>query len=280
MKLAVTGKGGVGKTTLSSLLARRLAGQGHGVLAVDADPDTNLAATLGFPSADAITPISEMKEMIFERLGSQPNSVGTFFKLNPRVEDIPEKYIVSHDGVRLIVMGLVKQGGAGCACPENTFLKALLSHILLGPEEDVVVDMEAGLEHLGRGTVSSVDGLLVVVEPTLRSLDTYRRVVDLASDIGLRRVWPVANKVESDAERAFFEESAPDLDWAGWIPFSPAIVRAHRGQGKITEAEPAVRREVDRVLERVARAVAEEAAPPSTSEGEAPQPSRLEGKSR
>ena len=258
MKLAVTGKGGVGKTTLSSLLALRLAGKGRGVLAVDADPDTNLAASLGFPSPDAITPISEMKEMIFERLGARPDSVGTFFKLNPRVDDIPETHIVAHGDVRLIVMGLVKQGGAGCACPENTFLKALLSHILLGPEEDVIVDMEAGLEHLGRGTVSAVDGLLVVVEPTLRSLDTYSRVVDLAADIGLRRVWPVANKVESDAERAFFEKSAPDLDWAGRIPFSPAVVRAHRGQGSITEAEPAVWREVDRVLERVTEAVAGE----------------------
>ena len=187
MKLAVSGKGGVGKTTLTALLARRLVEQGRRVLAVDADPDANLAAALDFPSPESIVPIVQMKELIAERMGTRPGAVGTYFKLNPKVDGLPATHCLEHEGLKLIVMGMVRQGGAGCACPENMFLKALLDHILLGPDEDVLVDMEAGLEHLGRATASSVDGLLVVVEAGLRSVETLERIRRLAADIGLKR---------------------------------------------------------------------------------------------
>jgi CO dehydrogenase maturation factor len=181
--------------------------------------------------------------------------VGSYFKLNPKVEDIPEKFCLEDGGVRLIVMGMVTRGGAGCACPENAFLKNLLSHLLLGPDEDIVVDMEAGLEHLGRATVYSVDALLVVVEPTLRSLDTLDRVVRLAEDIGLKRVLPVANKIESEEDRAFLREKATGREFIGWAPFSRDVVKANRGQLPMADVEPAVRREVDSMLDYLASAL-------------------------
>lgn len=251
MKVAVTGKGGVGKTSFSALLACLLAREGRRPLAVDADPDTNLADSLGFPDANGIVPIAEMKEMIAERMGTTPDAIGTFFKLNPHVSDIPGKFIRETEGVRLIVMGMVKRGGAGCACPENAFLKVLLSHVLLGEDEDVVVDLEAGLEHLGRGTVSEVDGLAAVVEPTLRSLDTLFRVEALAKDIGLKRVWPVANKIESPDDREFLEANAKGHDFLGWLPYSRDLVKAHRGQIPVREVEGSVWKEMESILQRM-----------------------------
>ena len=256
MKVAVTGKGGVGKTSFSSLLAGLLAREGRRPLAIDADPDTNLADSLGFPDAGGIVPIAEMKEMIAERMGTTPDSIGTFFKLNPRVSDIPDMFMREREGVRLIVMGMVKRGGAGCACPENAFLKVLLSHVLLGQDEDVVVDLEAGLEHLGRGTVAEVDGLAVVVEPTLRSLDTLFRVDQLAQDIGLKRIWPVANKIESEEDREFLQSNAPNHDFVGWLPYSRDVVKAHRGQMPVRDVEDKVWKEVESTLERMRRDIA------------------------
>jgi len=251
MKLAVTGKGGVGKTTASALLSRRMVERGKVVLAVDADPDTNLAASLGFPSPDSIVPIVEMKELISERMGSRPGAVGAYFKLNPAVEDLPEKFIREDEGLRLIVMGMVKRGGAGCACPENTFLKALLSHVLLDRDEVVLVDMEAGLEHLGRGTTGAMDGLIVVVEPALRSIETLDRIRALAADIGVQRVWPLANKIASEEDRAFIESRIADGALLGCLPFSEGVVRANRGQASIKEVEPRVWREIDAALENI-----------------------------
>lgn len=251
MQVAVTGKGGVGKTSVSALLARRWALRGRSVLAIDADPDTNLAAILGVPSPETIVPIVEMKELIAERMGTRPGSVGAYFRLNPTVADLPERFCVEHDGLKLMVMGMVRRGGAGCACPENTFLKALLSHVLLNPDEVVVVDMEAGLEHLGRGTAGSVDGLLVVVEPSLRSLETLARIRRLASDIGIRRIWPVANKVASAEEHRFLASHLPDDVLIGCLPYSEGIVRANRGEATLDEVEPEVRHEIDAILSKI-----------------------------
>ena len=182
MKIAVSGKGGVGKTILASFLTKIFAESGYSVLAIDADPDTNLAATLGFPNSDKITPISEMDALIEERTGAPPGQATTYFRLNPKVDDLPEKYSLKRDGIRLMVMGRAKKGGSGCYCPENALLQALLVHLLVSRNEVVILDMEAGIEHLGRATAKAVDKLIVVIEPSRRSIETAYRINKLAQD--------------------------------------------------------------------------------------------------
>ena len=178
MKVAISGKGGVGKTTISALLAQVYADAGRDVLAVDADPSPCLAGALGFPEAlrDKLHPISEMDDLIEERTGAKPGASGGFFTLNPRVDDIPERYSVSHRGVRLLEMGSVDTGGAGCICPESAMLKTLFTHLLFRKDDVLILDMYAGVEHLGRATVDFVDAMLVVVEPTRRSLGTAAQI--------------------------------------------------------------------------------------------------------
>src|SRR5512136_2341056 len=208
MKIAITGKGGVGKTTLSALLAQAYADAGRQVLAVDADPSPCLAGALGFPAElrDALHPISEMDELIEERTGARPGTIGGFFTLNPRVDDIPERFSVMHRGVRLLEMGSVDTGGSGCICPESAMLKTLFANLLLRKQDVLLLDMYAGVEHLGRATVDFVDAMLVVVEPTRRSLGTAIQIKKLANDIGLSRLLLVGNKVR-DADEAQFLSS-------------------------------------------------------------------------
>jgi len=218
MKLAISGKGGVGKTTLAALLAREAVSRGFKVLAVDADPAANLAATLGIE--EEITPLAELHDLIAERVGT----VGGFFKLNPRVDDIPDRYSVYKDGIRVMVLGAIQKGGGGCACPENSFLRGLLRHLLLERDELVLVDMEAGIEHLGRGTAQGVDALLVVVEPDKRSLQTAARIRELAREIGLRRVLAIGNKVHDPSEREGIARGLPqDLPLLGPLSYSEQL---------------------------------------------------------
>ncbi|UCD86043.1 MAG: AAA family ATPase [Deltaproteobacteria bacterium] len=226
MKIAISGKGGTGKTTLSALLVNTLKEKGYRVLAVDADPDANLAGALGFPHPEEIVPITEMEELIHERTGAKPGTAGGFFTLNPRVDDIPDQVCREQDGVRLMVMGEVKKGGGGCICPESALLKALMQHLLLQKDEVVVIDMEAGVEHLGRGVAGSVDSLLVVVEPGQRSIDTARRVKKLAADIGLHRIGIVGNKVREKSELDFIKENLGDIPFLGYLPYSKDIFEA------------------------------------------------------
>jgi len=226
MKIAVSGKGGVGKTTFASFLIKALADEGKKVLAIDADPDANLAQALGVKDIDRIVPISQMKELIEERTEAKVGTMGSFFKLNPKVDDLPEKLSIKVDGIRLMVMGGVKKGGAGCICPESTLLKNLVRHIVLARDEAVVLDMEAGLEHLGRGTAMAVDRLVVVVEPGRRSIETAHQIRKLAGDIGVKKLSFVGNKLRSDKDRAFLLEQMPDFQFLGFIPYRTDIIEA------------------------------------------------------
>jgi len=226
MKIAVSGKGGVGKTTFASFLIKALALDGKKVLAIDADPDANLAQALGVQNSNQIVPISQMKELIEERTEAKIGSMGAFFKLNPKVDDLPEKLSVVVDGVKVMVMGGVKKGGSGCICPESTLLKTLVSHIVLARDEAVILDMEAGLEHLGRATAMSVDQLIVVVEPGRRSIETAYQIKKLACDIGLKKLSFVGNKIRSDSDKAFLMEQMPEFRFLGFVPYRTNIIEA------------------------------------------------------
>lgn len=247
MKIAISGKGGVGKTLLASLLVQIFAENGYSVIAIDADPASNLAATLGFPQPEKITPISEMGELIEERTGAKPGKSGSFFKLNPHVSDLPEKYSAQKDSIRLMVMGKPKRGGSGCYCPENVLLKALVAHLLLARDEVVILDMEAGIEHLGRATAGAVDKLIVVVEPGRRSLETAATIRKLAKDINLINIAAVGNKIRGKQDIDFLTSMMADFEFLGFIPYDPAIVEADVAGLSVLNASKQVKGEVKKI---------------------------------
>jgi CO dehydrogenase maturation factor len=230
VKIAITGKGGVGKTTLASLLAYSFVELGGQVLAIDADPSPCLGQALGVPpeSLRHLAPIAGMEELIFERTGAKPGTTGGYFKLNPRVEDLPDRFSVVHRGIRLLELGAVTSGGAGCICPESAVLRALVTHILLRRDEVVVLDMYAGVEHLGRATADAVDAMLIVAEPTARSLGTASQIVRLAQDLRIPRLYLVGNKVRGPDDRAFLAAGADGLPVLGHVPADPAVLAADR----------------------------------------------------
>jgi CO dehydrogenase maturation factor len=230
MKLAVTGKGGVGKTTLTSLLAYAYVDLGYQVLAIDADPSPCLGAALGFSEAilEPLTPIARMDDLIFERTGAQPGTVGGFFSLNPRVDDLPDRFSVVQNGIRLLELGAVELGGAGCICPESAILRALTTHILLRRDEVVLMDMYAGVEHLGRATADAVDAIIIVVEPTARSLATADQIQSLAQDLNLTRLYLVGSKVSDASDQDFIEANSLDLPVLGHLPDDVRVRQADR----------------------------------------------------
>jgi len=242
MKLAISGKGGVGKTTLSALLAQYYADKGRDVLAVDADPSPCLAGALGLPEdlQAKLSPIAEMDQLIEERTGAKPGTVGGFFTLNPRVDDIPERFSVSHRGVRLLEMGSVDLGGSGCICPESAMLKTLFTHLMFREDDILIIDMYAGVEHLGRATVDFVDAMIVVVEPTQRSLGTAAQIKNLAKDIGLNRLWLVGNKVRTEEENKFLVKNSPGIPMLGTLPMDLGVLDADRLGKPVYDHVPAL----------------------------------------
>ncbi len=228
MKIAITGKGGVGKTTLSAVLSHLFAADGKKVIAVDADPDANLASAFGISPADVakIKPIAEMTWLIEERTGAKPGSSGGIFKLNPRVDDIPSEYGYRFDNIVLLVTGKSKEAASGCYCPENVFLRRLLKHLIAERDEVVIVDMEAGIEHLTRGTAEAVDAFIVVVEPGQRSIQTANTVKEMAKGLGVKDVLVVANKARGNEDIAFIKEGLGGMKFIGHISFNNLIMEA------------------------------------------------------
>ncbi len=253
MKIAITGKGGVGKTTLSALLAQTYADAERDVLAVDADPSPCLAGALGFPNhlRAQLRPIVEMDELIEERTGAKPGTMGGFFTLNPRVDDIPERFSVIHRGVRLLEMGAVDLGGSGCICPESAMLKTLFTHLLFRDDEMLILDMYAGVEHLGRATVDFVDAMIVVVEPTRRSLGTAGQIKKLANDIGLNRLFLVGNKVRVEEESHFIERETPGIPVLGCLPADLDVQEADRLGQAVYDYVPSVTNVAKEIAEKL-----------------------------
>jgi CO dehydrogenase maturation factor len=253
MKLAITGKGGVGKTTLTALLAQAYADAGRQVLAVDADPSPCLAGALGFPDElrAQLHPIAEMDALIEERTGAKPGTIGGFFTLNPRVDDIPERFSVLHRGVRLLEMGAVELGGSGCICPEAAMLKTLFTHLLFRKDDVLLLDMYAGVEHLGRATVDFVDAMLIVVEPTRRSLGTAAQIKKLANDIKLDRLYLVGNKVRNKDEAKFLEAETPDMPVLGFLPADMKVQEADRLGIPVYDHVPALKESAAEMMENL-----------------------------
>lgn len=230
LRLAIGGKGGVGKTTITALIARSIAALNKDtkVIAIDADPVANLAAGLGIDESKPITPISELSDLIAERTGATPGTMGGFFTLNPKVDDIPDRFSIEKDGVKLLVMGTVQQGGSGCICPEATILKALMNHLVLARNEVIVMDMEAGVEHLGRATSGSVDALIVIVNPGKRSRVAADKIRKLGQDIGIKKIVVVGNRIKSESDKQLIKDSMPDYEILGFIPEMDEIVTSDR----------------------------------------------------
>ncbi|MFA5810177.1 MAG: carbon monoxide dehydrogenase accessory protein CooC [Thermoleophilia bacterium] len=256
MKIAVTGKGGVGKTTIAGTLARIFAERGKLVYAVDADPDANLASAVGIDAgaADAIMPISGMTDLIRERTGAEPGSSAPVYKMNPRVDDLPESLSTEAHGVRLLRLGTVKKGGGGCVCPESALLKSLLSHLMLNEREVVIVDMEAGIEHLGRATARGVDAMLIVVEPGRRSIQTAEAITKLAGDIGISNIMMVVNKV-TETDAGFCDELGGRFNIIGCLPLSEAVRRADLNGEPPFDAAPGFVSDVTVILEKIEQAI-------------------------
>jgi len=250
MKIAVSGKGGVGKTTISALLCRALESGGREVLAIDADSNPNLAYALRLPQPEQITPLAEMEELIQEKTGAKKGSYGTYFRMNPDVSDIPERFQHQSGKIRLLVMGSTKQGGGGCACPEFVLVKSLIGHLLLNRNQDLIIDMEAGLEHLGRGVTEKVDLLLVVAQPDRVSCLTASRIYKLAKDIQIQKVYGVANMIGSEQDKEYVRRQVPEFEFLAYLPPCGDLKNYER-EGKDIFAIPELQENARKLIERI-----------------------------
>jgi CO dehydrogenase maturation factor len=254
MKIAVSGKGGVGKSTVAAALALMLARRGSRVLALDCDPDANLAGALGFSAEEQarITPISHQAALIEERTGAKVKRYGQMFKLNPEVSDIADNYATMHKGVALLALGAVENGGGGCACPESVLIKALVADLVLYKDDALIMDMEAGVEHLGRATARGVNSMLVVVEPGQNSIECAQRIIKMARQIGIKDLRFIANKIKDEADEKFIREALAGYDILEFIPYSEEIRKADRiGQSALDALSPEILARFDNILSKL-----------------------------
>jgi CO dehydrogenase maturation factor len=230
LKIAVSGKGGVGKSTIASIIALSKAAEGERVLALDADPDANLASSLGIPHREQqrIVTISRQIDLIEERTGAKVGQYGQVFRLNPEVSDVADHCAYKHRGVSLLVLGAVKSGGGGCACPENTFVRALVNDLVLFKGDTLIMDMEAGIEHLGRATAQGVDAMIVAVEPGQRSVDCAMQVERMSREIRIKRILFVANKVVGPGDADFIKSALPGREILAFLPYRDELRHADR----------------------------------------------------
>ena len=262
-KIAVGGKGGVGKTTVCAILAQLFAEGGYDVLAIDADPDVNLASAFGIAPEQSPEPLIKMKELIAERTGTGKDTLGAYFKLNPKVSDVPQEYWLETNGLKLLVLGAITQAGAGCACPEGAFLKALLTHTMLQRKEVVMVDLAAGVEFMGRASVQGIDALVLVVEPGSRSIETANKMAQMARKLGIGLVGTIVNKIAEPSQGDLIESQLKDAVLLGTLKYSRSLQEADLKRTSVFGADAEVTQALRRVEGRLAELIAKSNNPDS-----------------
>lgn len=264
LKIAISGKGGVGKTTVIGIIARLFGRDGKKVIAVDADPSPCLASVLDIETDKEIKPLTKMIDLIEDRTGVRPgSSYGKMFILNPKVDDLTKRFgIPAKDNVNLLVLGTIKKGGGGCFCPESALLKNLMRHLISEKETVLIIDMMAGLENFGRGTAEKMDILVIVIEPGLRSLDTASQIKKLSNEIGVKNVFSVLNKVTSIDEEEFVKEELEkrNIPLLGIIPYDSSIREADmkgispfevEGSEKIIEKIKEIKNSIEKTVRNI-----------------------------
>lgn len=252
-KIAITGKGGAGKTMITSCFAGIYSGRGESVYAIDADPNPTLGQALGFPEEllNNIMPLLSFRDLIKERTGAAVDSMGSYFLMNPYVHDIPSKYSATYHSISLLIMGATRGANTGCACAENSFIKALLRHLVLEATETVLVDMVAGTEHIGRGTAISVDAFITVIEPSMRSIQAGRSILQMSKTVPGLKNWIVGNKIRSTDDELLIRESFPKEKIAGYLPWNDEIISAeNRGEG-VYQSVPEIVQKMHKVLDNI-----------------------------
>ncbi len=254
LKIAIGGKGGVGKTTVCAVWARLFAENGFDVLALDADPNTSLALAFGITPTHTPEPLINMKNLIAERTGAKKDSVGSYFRLNPSVSDLPEKYWLETEGVKLLVLGGITGAGTGCACPEGAFLKALLGHTILQRREVVLVDLAAGVEFMGRASIQGIDALVLVVEPGGRSIETANNIAKMTKELGIGFVAVIANKITDPAQEKIIKEQLDDtMVLLGNLPYSRLLLDADLNRAAVCQADAEITEQLKKMQDRLVK---------------------------
>lgn len=254
-KIAIGGKGGVGKTTVCAIWAHLFAESKFDVMVIDADPDANLASAFGITPQQYPQPLIKMKELIAERTGTGKEAVGAYFKLNPKVSDLPEKYALKINNLKLLALGAITQGGAGCACPEGAFLKALLTYTILQRKELVLVDLAAGVEFLGRASIQGIDALVLVVEPGGRSIETANNMAKMAKELGVRFIGAIVNKITESAQIDIIKSQLKDVVLLGSLPYSQLLQEADLKRAPVFVADVKITEQLKQMKNQLAELI-------------------------